>query len=87
MREKDTVNLKPRAWVRLKKGVYRDDLAQVDFVDTAQNSVHLRLIPRCLASNFPSDLHTSLRLPHQLFNFRYVFISITGSIFNGREAP
>ena len=46
MREKDTVNLKPRAWVRLKKGVYRDDLAQVDFVDTAQNSVHLRLIPR-----------------------------------------
>lgn len=46
MREKDTVNLKTRAWVRLKKGVYKDDLGQVDFVDTAQNSVHLKLIPR-----------------------------------------
>ena len=26
---KETAALKPRAWVRLKRGVYKDDLAQV----------------------------------------------------------
>lgn len=27
-------------------GIFKDDLAQVDFVDPSQNSVHLKLIPR-----------------------------------------
>lgn len=43
---KDQTVLKPKAWVRLKRGLYKDDIAQVDFVDTTQNQVHLKLIPR-----------------------------------------
>ncbi|CAH1787389.1 unnamed protein product [Owenia fusiformis] len=43
---KDTVNLKPKAWVRLKRGIYKDDLAQVDYVDPVQNIVFLKTIPR-----------------------------------------
>ncbi|XP_014681911.1 PREDICTED: transcription elongation factor SPT5-like isoform X2 [Priapulus caudatus] len=43
---KEQVVLKPKSWVRLKRGIYKDDIAQVDFVDTAQNQVHLKLIPR-----------------------------------------
>lgn len=43
---KDTAHIKPKQWVRLKRGIYKDDLAQVDFVDSAQGSVHLKLIPR-----------------------------------------
>ena len=31
--------LKPKAWVRLKRGIYKDDIAQVDYVDVAQNQV------------------------------------------------
>jgi len=38
--------LKSKAWVRLKRGIYKDDIAQVDYVDVAQNQVHLKLIPR-----------------------------------------
>ncbi len=26
---KETANLKPKMWVRLKRGIYKDDLAQV----------------------------------------------------------
>jgi transcription elongation factor SPT5 len=34
------------AWVRLKRSIYKDDLAKVDQVDTAQNQVTLKLVPR-----------------------------------------
>lgn len=44
--QKDAANIKPKQWVRLKRGIYKDDLAQVDFVDSAQGSVHLKLLPR-----------------------------------------
>lgn len=27
-------------------GLYKDDIAQVDYVDLAQNQVHLKLLPR-----------------------------------------
>jgi len=43
---KEQVGLKPRQWVRLKRGLYKDDLAQVDYVDMAQNQIHLKLLPR-----------------------------------------
>ena len=43
---KDVVKLKAGAWVRMKRTVYRDDLAQVEQVDMAQDQVILRLIPR-----------------------------------------
>ncbi|XP_050426414.1 transcription elongation factor SPT5 [Adelges cooleyi] len=38
--------LKPKQWVRLKRGLYKDDIAQVDYVDLGQNQVHLKLLPR-----------------------------------------
>ena len=40
---KERIGLKPRQWVRLKRGIYKDDLAQVDYVDMAQNQVHLKV--------------------------------------------
>lgn len=43
---KDVVRLKPGSWVRLKHTIFKDDLAQVESVDTAQNQVTLKLIPR-----------------------------------------
>ncbi|CAH3030076.1 unnamed protein product [Porites evermanni] len=43
---KEVVSVKPRQWVRLKRGIYKDDLAQVDFVNTARNQVTLKMIPR-----------------------------------------
>ena len=43
---KDQAVIKPKQWVRLRRGIFKDDLAQVDYVDSAQGSVHLKLIPR-----------------------------------------
>ena len=38
--------LKPKQWVRVKRGLYKGDLAQVHKVDYAENMATLRLIPR-----------------------------------------
>jgi transcription elongation factor SPT5 len=43
---KDIVKLKAGSWVRMKRTLYKDDLAQVESVDMAQNQVVLKLIPR-----------------------------------------
>ena len=43
---KEQIGLKSKQWVRLKRGLYKDDLAQVDYVDMAQNQVALKIIPR-----------------------------------------
>ena len=43
---KDIPKLKPGTFVRLKRMVYKDDLAQVDAVDVSQDKVCLRLVPR-----------------------------------------
>ena len=43
---KEQTGLKVKQWVRLKRGLYKDDIAQVDYVDLAQNQVHLKLLPR-----------------------------------------
>ena len=43
---KGTAALKPKAWIRLKRGVFKDDLAQVDYVEPSQNAVHVKMIPR-----------------------------------------
>lgn len=39
-------NLKQGSWVRIKRGIYRDDIAQVDYVDTSRNKVVLKMLPR-----------------------------------------
>lgn len=56
---KEQSGLKPRQWVRLKRGVFKDDLAQVDYVDMAQNMVHLKLLARIDYSRFRGALRTS----------------------------
>jgi transcription elongation factor SPT5 len=43
---KDVVKLKVGTWVRMKRTIYKDDLAQVEQVDMAQNQVLLKLLPR-----------------------------------------
>jgi transcription elongation factor SPT5 len=43
---KEQTGLKVKQWVRLRRGLYKDDIAQVDYVDLAQNQVHLKLLPR-----------------------------------------
>lgn len=43
---KDVVKLKVGSWVRMKRTIYKDDLAQVEQVDMAQDQVILKLIPR-----------------------------------------
>lgn len=40
------VELKNKQWVRLKKGVYKNDVAQIFHVDMAENRVDLKLLPR-----------------------------------------
>uniref|UniRef100_A0A5F8G394 Transcription elongation factor SPT5 n=1 Tax=Monodelphis domestica TaxID=13616 RepID=A0A5F8G394_MONDO len=43
---KEVTNLKPKSWVRLKRGIYKDDIAQVDYVEPSQNTISLKMIPR-----------------------------------------
>ena len=43
---KETAHLKPKQWVRLRRTVFRDDIAQIDYVESAQSTVSLKLIPR-----------------------------------------
>jgi transcription elongation factor SPT5 len=43
---KTTYGIKKGSWVRVKRGIYRDDLAKVEHCDMAQNMVTIKLIPR-----------------------------------------
>ena len=43
---KEQAGIKKGQWVRIKRGLYKDDLAQVFNVDLASNQVYLRLLPR-----------------------------------------
>lgn len=38
--------IRPDDYVRLKRTMYKGDLAQVEYVDIERNNVHLRLLPR-----------------------------------------
>jgi transcription elongation factor SPT5 len=38
--------LKAKQWVRVKGGIYKNDLAQIHYVHTRQDQVQLKLIPR-----------------------------------------
>lgn len=55
---KEQTGLKKKQWVRLKRGQYKDDIAQVDYVDLAQNQVHLKLLPRIDYSRLRGALRT-----------------------------
>ncbi|KAL9705559.1 hypothetical protein quinque_009077 [Culex quinquefasciatus] len=56
---KEQTGLKPKQWVRLKRGIYKDDIAQVDYVDLAQNQVHLKLLPRIDYTRLRGALRTT----------------------------
>ncbi|EDW74795.1 uncharacterized protein Dwil_GK15869 [Drosophila willistoni] len=56
---KEQVGLKQKQWVRLKRGLYKDDIAQVDYVDLAQNQVHLKLLPRIDYTRMRGALRTT----------------------------
>lgn len=56
---KEQSGLKPKQWVRLKRGLYKDDIAQVDYVDLAQNQVHLKLLPRIDYTRLRGALRTA----------------------------
>lgn len=43
---KTSFGVKKGSWVRVKRGMYRDDLGKVEQHDPAQNMVTLKLIPR-----------------------------------------
>lgn len=43
---KETPTLKAGSYIRMARSLYKDDLAQIDYVDVAQNRVHLKLVPR-----------------------------------------
>lgn len=56
---KEQVGLKVKQWVRLKRGLYKDDIAQVDYVDLAQNQAHLKLLPRIDYTRLRGALRTT----------------------------
>lgn len=55
---KEQTGLKAKQWVRLKRGVYKDDIAQVDYVDLSQNRVNLKLLPRIDYTKYRGTLRT-----------------------------
>lgn len=62
----EQTGLRKKQWVRLKRGLYKDDIAQVDFVDLAQNQVHLKLLPRIDYSRMRGALKTKLTEAEEL---------------------
>ena len=58
---KEQLVLKRGCWVRLKRGVFKDDIAQVDYVDAGQSSVHLKLVPRIDYSRMRGALRDKVR--------------------------
>lgn len=64
---KEQVGLKVKQWVRLKRGLYKDDIAQVDYVDLAQNQVHLKLLPRIDYTRLRGALRTTATVRYLLY--------------------
>ncbi|CAI4228197.1 unnamed protein product [Auanema sp. JU1783] len=77
---KDTPTLKSGSYVRLKRTMYKDDLAQVDLVDIASNKVNLKIVPRIDYSRMRGALRTDAdrnakikkRAPCRLFDLERI---------------
>lgn len=97
---KEKVRLKEGTWVRMKRGVFKDDLAQVDYVDPSESKVRLKLIPRIdygrmrgvMRSQNPQQNQKGRRPPVKLFDEAAIRniggeVSTQGSfkIFEGNE--
>jgi transcription elongation factor SPT5 len=79
---KTSYGIKKGSWVRVKRGIYRDDLAKVEHCDMAQNTVTIKLIPRIDytkkrggGSRGPSnDQSNIVPEPHQNFKKKNRFV-------------
>ncbi|KAF5280109.1 hypothetical protein FQA39_LY18143 [Lamprigera yunnana] len=56
---KQQTGLKSKQWVRLKRGLYKDDIAQVDYFDMPQNQAYLKLLPRIDYTRLRGALRTT----------------------------
>ncbi|VDM54729.1 unnamed protein product [Angiostrongylus costaricensis] len=63
---KDVPALKVNSYVRLKRTMYKDDLAQVDWVDVAQSKVNLRIVPRIDYTRMRGALRTDADRVHKV---------------------
>lgn len=63
---KDVPALKVNSYVRLKRTMYKDDLAQVDWVDVAQSKVNLRIVPRIDYTKMRGALRTDADRVHKV---------------------
>ncbi|MES1906048.1 MAG: Transcription elongation factor SPT5, partial [Paramarteilia canceri] len=60
------LELKEDDWVRIRRGVYKDDLARVIYVDHAQNKAQLKMVPRVnIANPVVSDVEKRKSRPQQ----------------------
>ena len=77
------VGLKEKQWVRLRQGLYKRDLAQVDYVEHSENKVNLKLIPRIdynrLRERASSSDNVSLFISAILPEVRSFYVSYTVS--------
>jgi transcription antitermination factor NusG len=74
---KEQAGLKPKQWVRIKRGVFKDDLAQVDYVDVASNQVSVNFL-----HIFQIRIQLITRRRTQIRVMYYTFdVIITGNCF------
>ncbi|EDQ89413.1 uncharacterized protein MONBRDRAFT_37124 [Monosiga brevicollis MX1] len=68
--QKQTVTVKPGAWVRLKRGVYRDDLAKVVEVTSNEKrtQVTVHLLPRLDLNADATTRNSTVRAPKRRFD-------------------
>ena len=59
---KDIPTLRPRTFVRLRGGMFKDDLARVDHVDQQQSNVELVMVPRIDYTRMRGALKTTVRV-------------------------
>jgi len=78
--------LKPFMWVRIKKGMYKDDLAQIQSVQQSMNQVTLKYLPRIdydkLINNKRSE-NGFKKPPPKLFNFELIRQKVGGIVDEG----
>src|SRR5690349_19180323 len=66
---KKQISVKRGDWVRVKRGVYLGDIAQVEDVDEARGRVIVKLIPRLdYSGTSKDDKKRKTRMPARFFN-------------------
>lgn len=65
---KEKVRMKEGTWVRMKRGVFKDDLAQVDYVEPSEHKVRLKLIPRIDYTRMRGVMRNQNAVSVQIYN-------------------